>query len=65
MKMPETVTVTAQLLPVDYELVAAAAAAEGIGVNEWAAIALPLMAAECLQEFLSRYIDELTERGIE
>lgn len=60
-----TVTVVAHLSPVDYELVAAAAAAEGIGVNEWATNALPLMAANCLREFLPGYIDELSERGLE
>ena len=65
MKMPETVTVTAQLSPVDYELVATAAAIDNQGVNEWAACILPYMAAHRLQGFLPEYIDELTERGLE
>lgn len=65
MDKPKFVTVVAQLPPVDYELVAAAAAAEGVGVNEWAAVALPLMAACRLKKFLPEYIDELSERGLE
>lgn len=64
MRAPEVITITAKVSGLDYELIAAAAEAEGVGVSDWAATALPLMAANCLREFLPGYIDELSERGL-